>query len=157
MMVATRATTTEAFKHLVEDVFEWDGTSAGKKALTHAGYTTINDLITMTEWEIEEMTTDGSTEIPRVAKKLLLHAVLYYDDESRKRTSRTLEPDDWMTLTKADFEIFRVKRVTILVRGTTTMGMTTLGTVAGITTPHVQALKSSHRRDIKHIRNTMEY
>ena len=78
MVPATRATTTEAFKHLTEVVFGWDANSAGKKGLTYAGYTTINDLTTMTPTEIEEMTTDGSLPLPRVAKKLLLHAILFY-------------------------------------------------------------------------------
>ena len=65
--------------------------------------------------EIEEMN-DYGKPIPRVLKKLLLHTLLFYDEECKKRTNGVFTPSDWKNLDKETFEDFRATKVPQLVR-----------------------------------------
>ena len=80
----TRASAEDAFKHLTENVFEWNSSTHGMKALDSKGYNTITYLVTMTEDEIDELEISNNL-IPRVQRKLLFHALLYHDEECKKR------------------------------------------------------------------------
>ena len=60
-----RASTSEAFVHLTNEIFGWDEDTQAMKAFITEGYSTINDFVTMIPDEIEEMT-DEEKAIPRV-------------------------------------------------------------------------------------------
>ena len=149
MSGGTRASTTEAFNHLIGTVFEWTDSTDGKKALTKDGYKTITNFVTMTIEEVEDLTTDGTKVVPRVQRKLLLYALLYYDYESRKRTGNVFNTTDWIALTKVQFEDFRATKIPMLVRQVVTMGMPATTTHGEVTSMQVNAFVASHRRDVK--------
>ena len=103
----------------------------------------------MTSDEIEEMTDEGK-DIPRVQKKLLLHALFFYDEECKKWTNGLFTPSDWNNVDIATFEDFRATKVPQLVsKGTTSQMSPTAGIV---TSTQVQVFISSHRRDTKSYR-----
>ena len=72
MSGVTRASTSEVFVNLTNDIFVWDEDTQEMKAFRTEGYSNINDFVTMTCDEIEEMKDYGKA-IPRVQKNLILH------------------------------------------------------------------------------------
>lgn len=86
----------------------------------------------------------------RSTKKLILHALLYFKEEARKRTDRTFNPEDWLAITNEEFEHFRATRVWQLIGSGSAGGDRGATTAAGsVTSIQVQAFESSHRRDSK--------
>lgn len=94
MVPVTRVLTVEVFDHMTQNVFGWDPNTPSMKDLAYEGYNKINDLVTMTDEEVEKLTEYGTKKIPHIEKNLLLHYLLYYDKE-KNITDSTFSPDDW--------------------------------------------------------------
>ena len=135
MAVATRATNEAAYTHLMVTIFGWSkDTTEAYKALTLEGYTNIIDITTLDEDEIDNLEYEDSgamKKVPMKQKKLLKHALLYYDYEVNIRASGTFDADDWLATTPEAFEEFRQTKVPLLLRskgsgrGTSTSVVTT--------------------------------
>ena len=157
------ATQTEAYEHLIGNVFNWEGSTPAVLALEEAEYNSMTDLVSMSKEEINAMKYNAQLDpdmeedikpVPMKQRKLLTHALLYFEQQSQTRTNRTVTPEDWLNLTKLDFEAFRVNDVPILLRDDTrrrtTSGLsTTTGILGNVTSANVQAFEYTHRRDIK--------
>ena len=124
----------EAYTHLLVDIFGWNDQSAGFQALKAAGYNSITDIVTLDKEEIDDMeyeADDGSgttviRKVPTKQKKLLKHALLYYDYQVKLRASKMFDAADWKALTKDMFEDFRETQVPLMIRSQSTSSTSVL-------------------------------
>ena len=108
-MPLTKSKAVEAFKHVLDNVFEAPADGPLSKALEHSGYSNIWDLITLRDEDIEALTFDKSAtekDIPLGrAYQSLLRILCHYCDH-RTRTGTPIG-DDWTAVTADDFNDYR--------------------------------------------------
>ena len=92
----------DAYKHLLEEIFGWNEDEAGYKALMAAGYNSITDIVTLDKEEIDDLEYEDNTsgtavmkKVPTKQKKLLKHALLYYDYQVKLHASKMFDAADW--------------------------------------------------------------
>jgi hypothetical protein len=115
-MVLSRAASRVAFDHVLDNVFERDGTSGLKQALLRNG---INDVITLSD--IDQATIDGLTyddvannvtgiAVVRGDKFLVMVFQDYVIARDNGSYSTPIADDEWDQLTVEDFDTFRTSR-----------------------------------------------
>ena len=82
-MPNTRATTEETFQHILKNLLNLTPESPLWIALASEDYTSVIDIITMTNEEIDDLTYKNddmkSVSVPTKQKKMLKHILLYHD------------------------------------------------------------------------------
>jgi len=107
-MPLTKSKATEAFIHILDNVFEAPADGPLSKAFEHSGYSNIWDLITLTDDDIESLTydSDKQKEVPLGrAYQSMLRIFCHYCDHQ----TRTGAPigDDWTAVTADSFNDYR--------------------------------------------------
>jgi len=104
-MPLTKSKAIEAFVHVLDNVFEAPADGPLSKALVHAGYSNIWDLVTLWDEDIELLTYDKSDKEKDVplgrAHQSLLHIFCHYCDHQ----THTGNPigDNWTSVSADDF------------------------------------------------------
>ena len=98
-MPTTRAEEEKAFIHLLENVFGWtkEATEA-YQALIANDYSTITDITTLEVDEIDELESEKGKRVPMKQKKMLKHALLFYNFEIVQHASKRFDAYDWIKL-----------------------------------------------------------
>ena len=86
---------------------------------------------------------------------MILHALLFYDEQCKQRTDATFTANDWLGVTHEEFEEFHENRVPHLVRRTMNSSATVSSSSDPVTRTQVQSFLSTHRRDIKAYKSLM--
>jgi hypothetical protein len=156
-MTNTRHTQAEAFDHLLKTVLGWNDFTPVFVSIIQNGYTTITDIITMDNDEIDDMTYENAsfvTAVPRVQKKMLKHVLLYYKYEISQRASQSFDASDWLTVTSDSFADFRSNIVPKLMHGVpacvaTSQSLDSVSSSPIVTSSHVDSFDALQRCDIK--------
>ena len=82
-------------------------------AMKELEYDSIEDIVTMDKEEVIKMSYDivssqdtVTTNVPMKSKKKLLHVLWWRDHEVSMKASKLITTDEWMQLTKEDFDFF---------------------------------------------------
>jgi hypothetical protein len=114
-MPNTRATTEEAFQHILKNLLNLTPESQLWRALASEDYTSVIDIITMTNEEIDDLTYENvdikSVSVSTKQKKMLKHILLYHDHQLKIRASKLFEADDWM---RVDANAFTTVTATVV-------------------------------------------
>jgi len=108
-MPLTKSKAIEAFVHVLDNVFEAPADGPLSKALEHAGYSNIWDLVTLQDEDIKALTFDQSDKEKDVllgrAHQSMLRIFCHYCDHQ----TCTGNPigDDWTAVTADDFNDYR--------------------------------------------------
>jgi hypothetical protein len=108
-MVLTRVDCVLAYHHFLDNVLDRNDTSQLKQALLEHGVDDINSLLLLSDPDIENLEfTDTTNRIVKVrlADKRLLGILYTYI--LHRASSPTPINDDWLLLTKLEFDTFRV-------------------------------------------------
>jgi len=153
MTTTTSSRGVEAFEHVIITVLELDKTSQLWRSLEDDGFNTISDIATLTDGEINalrygDVDTNGniiSKTVMKKQRKLLAHLLSWRDWTSRQLN--TFDVNDWLKLTKDDFNRFQENQLPDLIRGASSVSSTgnpNVGTGVGIVTfSEVQLFKRS--------------
>jgi len=108
-MPLTKSKAIAAFIHVLDNVFEAPADGPLSKALEHAGYSNIWDLITLSDEDIGSLVYDKSDQEKDVplgrAYQSLLRIFCHYCDH-RSRTGAPIG-DDWTAVTADSFNDYR--------------------------------------------------
>jgi hypothetical protein len=131
------ATTEEAFQHILKNLLNLTPESPLWRAHASEDYTSVIDIITMTNEEIDDLTYENddmkSVSVHTKQKKMLKHILLYHDHQLKIRASKLFEADDWMRVDANAFTTFTATVVPLILRGSapSSMSVTAVGAPTG--------------------------
>jgi len=141
----TRSASNADFEHLIYDVLELSPESKLAQALIQDRCTTIDDLCTVTDVEVMELSFEDEL-VPKNERKKLLHLLWWRDDKASLLQDGVVSRDDWRSLTHDEYEIFRRGKAVARARGAPAASSSTVVDQSNTTQTTLANFRHGHKR-----------
>lgn len=151
---ATTSSSSNALKHVIENVFGWTPVNLGYMYFNDQGYNQIGDLLTMDSTKIDEMKVSVKSATKTVSmkvKKQIQKIQSYYKWKASQLSNGNMTPEDWLLLHADKFETFcdeTLPRLTLTKSNVSASGGNNM-TASGVTSADITDFDHGLKRDPK--------